>query len=87
MKEDFPAGYRLPLYRSLTEKLLLAGAPKNVIVINAMLAAIFIIPFSFFWILPINLLVYSGSIYFTQKDDHFFECLVRYVRKKDFYCT
>lgn len=87
MEEEVPAGFRLPLYRSLTEQILLAGAPKNVIVANAVVAAFFIMTLHFFWILPLNMLIYFGSIYLTSTDEQFFACLVRYVRKKEYYST
>lgn len=88
MNKEIPAGFQLPLYRSLTEQILLAGAPKNVIVFNAMIGAFFLMTLHFIWILPFNVLIYFGSIYCTsQIDEQFFACLLRYIRKKDYYST
>lgn len=77
--------FRLPICKPLTEKVLLAGAPKNVIVFNAMIAGFFLLSLHFIWILPVNAAVYFGSIYLTSIDSQFFDCLIRYIRKKDYY--
>ena len=85
--EEQPLGFQLPLYRSLTEQILIAGAPKSVIVVNSMVMAIFILSLHFFWILPLNLIIHYGAIYLTKQDDQLFDCLLKYTRSKNYYCT
>ena len=88
MEEEKKAiGYQLPLYRALTEQDLLLGAPKSVIVVNGVILSIFLISFHFVWILPLNLLIHFGAIYLSQYDEQFFDCLLRYFKAKDYYCT
>ncbi|WP_333595636.1 VirB3 family type IV secretion system protein [Anaerospora hongkongensis] len=86
-EEKSQLGYQLPLYRSLTEQVLIAGAPKSVIVVNAMIMGIFILSLQFFWILPMNLLIHFGAIYISRHDEQFFDCFLRYIKAKDYYCT
>jgi type IV secretory pathway TrbD component len=86
-EEENQLGFRLPLYRSLTEQILIVGAPKSVIVVNSMVMAIFILSLHFFWIIPLNLLIHFGAIYLTKQDDQFFDCLLKYIRNKNYYCT
>lgn len=85
--EETPIGYQLPLYRSLTEQLLIAGAPASIIVWNAALLGIFVMSLFSFWIIPFNLVIHFGAIYVTRQDNQFFDCLLKYMKKKDYYCT
>ena len=39
--------YDLPFYRSLTEKVLMFGAPRGVILANALVAVLFLMDFHF----------------------------------------
>lgn len=80
-------GYTLPLFRSLTEQVLFAGAPRIVIAGNCMILAFFVISMHFFWIIPLNIIVHFGAIYLTKYDDQFFECLLGYIRKSNYYTT
>ena len=79
--------YELPFYRSLTEQILFLGAPRAAIMLNAMVAFLFIINFHFWYILPVNLLFHFGCIYVAKNDDQFFDCLKVYQKKKNYYCT
>ena len=86
-KEKSPLGFRFPLYRSLTEQILLAGAPKTIIILNTVIMAIFVLSLHFIWILPLNAIIHFGAIFFTKQDDQFFDCLLKYIRNKNYYCT
>ncbi len=77
----------LPFYMALSEQILLLGAPKPVLVINAVVMFIFIIDFHFFYIIPFNLLIHFGCIYLARNDQQFFDCLRAYIPKKSYYST
>ena len=79
--------FELPFYRSLTEQILFLGAPRAAIMVNALVAFLFIINFHFFYIIPISLLFHFGCIYVARSDDQFFDCLKVYQTKKNYYCT
>jgi type IV secretion system protein VirB3 len=79
--------FSLPLYRALTEPILLAGAPPQMIVFNAMIFSIFVFSFHFFWIIPLNVIIHFGIIYVTKKDPQAFECLSAYLHQKSSYQT
>ena len=87
MEKDLPPGYCLPLYRSLTEIILLAGAPRGVIVINAGAAFWELLIIQMPWLLPINVIVYFAARCLTKKDDQFFDCLKMFFKKRDYYST
>lgn len=87
MTDETPVGFRLPLYRSLTEEILLAGAPKGMIVLNVSLMAFFIMTMHFLWIIPLNIVVHIGAVFLTKQDDRFFDCLRIYIGQKNYYGT
>lgn len=87
MVDEFPVGFRLPLYRSLTEEILLAGAPKGMIVLNVSLMAFFIMTMHFLWIIPLNIVIHIGAVFLTKQDDRFFDCLRIYIGQKNYYGT
>lgn len=85
--EEAPADFSLPLYRSLTEPILFAGAPRPVIVLNLVVMFIFLISLHFIWIVPLNLFIHFGAIYITKQDPQAFECLLVYLHQKKTYNT
>ena len=78
---------QLPMFRSLTEEILLVGAPKPLIVLNTAVAAVFILTFHFFYILLLNLAVHMVAVSLSKKDGQFFDCLLMYIRQKNYYGT
>lgn len=77
----------LPFRRSLSEKALMFGVPKAILVLNGLLAYMFIANFHFWYILAVNALVHFGSIYLAKNDDQFFECLRNYQMQQKYYST
>ncbi|WP_371367802.1 hypothetical protein SRRS_16080 [Sporomusa rhizae] len=74
-----------PLFRALTGQLLVAGAPRGMIVLNICLASIFLMALHIPWIVPVNLLIHLSAVYLTKKDEQFFDILRRYLHKKTYY--
>ena len=85
--ENVNSWYSLPFYRSLTEQILFLGAPRAAIMLNALIAFMFIINFHFWYILPLSVIFHFGCIYLAKNDDQFFDCLKVYQGKKNYYCT
>ena len=77
----------LPFYRSLSEQVLMLGVPKVVLVLNGLVAFLFVVNFHFWYILIVNAIVHFGAIYLAKNDDQFFECLQNYQSKKNYYST
>lgn len=77
----------LPFYRSLSEQVLLLGVPKPVIVLNCLIAYLFIFDLHFFYIIPVNIAIHFGAVYLAKNDDQFFDCIKSYISKKKFYNT
>lgn len=85
-KERIP-WHDLPFYTSLSEQLLLLGAPKSVLIVNGLVMMLFIVDLQFLYIIPISLLVHFGCIYLSRNDSQFFDCLREYIHKKNYYST
>ena len=89
MEEDKKtvAWFELPFYRSLTEQILLLGAPKSILSINGAILFLFVVDFNFWWIVPVNIFIHFLCIYLAKNDQQFFDCLREYIHKKNYYCT
>lgn len=74
-----------PLYKSLTQQILLMGAPRKIVVMNFAIAALLLLSFKTFYVLPLNVAIHIVAVYITKFDEQFFDCLHRYLSKKSFY--
>ena len=86
MSDDQPVlGYEIPVHRSLTEPILLGGAPRTVAIVNGTLAAAIGIGLQL-WIpgLVLWVLGHGAAVYIGKKDPQFMEVLVRHLRHKSF---
>lgn len=76
-------GYEVPLHRSLTEPILLAGAPRSFAILNGTLAAAIGLGLRL-WIagLLIWLAGHAVAVWVTRKDPEFLTVLSRHARHK-----
>ncbi len=76
-------GFEVPLHRSLTEPILLGGAPRTVAIVNGTLAAALGLGLQL-WIAGIVVWVvgHGVAVYAAKKDPRFMEVLVRHIRHK-----
>lgn len=82
---QLPEGYELPVFRFIAEPMLLMGCPRDLIILNFAIGAIFILALSTFMVLPINILLHYLTKYATKQDPEFFNCLKRHIWRKDYY--
>jgi type IV secretion system protein VirB3 len=78
-------GFEVPLYRSLTEPVLLAGAPRAVAVVNGTLAAALGLGLRL-WLAGLVLWVlgHSIAVFAAKRDPDFVEVLRRHLRQRSF---
>lgn len=76
-------GFEVPLHRSLTEPILLAGAPRAITIINGTIAASVGLGLRL-WIAGILLwlVAHMIAVWATRKDPAFVDVLSRHVRHK-----
>ena len=78
-------GFEVPLHRSLTEPILLGGAPRSVAIVNGTLAAALGLGLQL-WLagLAVWVIGHTASVYLAKKDPQFMEVLIRHLRHKPF---
>ncbi len=76
-------GYEVPLHRSLTEAILMAGAPRSFVILNGTLAAAVGLGLRL-WIagLLIWIIGHAIAVWVTRKDPAFLTVLSRHARHK-----
>ena len=76
-------GFEIPLHRSLTDPILMGGAPRTVAIINGTLAAALGLGLQL-WIAGaiVWIIGHGAAVYAARKDPAFMEVLVRHVRHK-----
>lgn len=80
-----PEGYNIPLHRSLTEPLLMAGVPRNFCMMNLTMGLGISIMIKFYFFLLITFFLHVVMVFVTKKDPQYFEALRRHVNDKDFF--
>jgi type IV secretory pathway TrbD component len=78
-------GFVIPLHRSLAERIMLGGAPRNVAIINGTLAAAVGLGLQL-WIAGavIWLIGHGAAVFAAKKDPQFMDVLTRHIRHKPF---
>ena len=76
-------GFEVPLYRSLTEPVLLAGAPRAVAIVNGTIAAALGLGLRL-WVAGLILWVvgHSIAVFAAKRDPDFVEVLRRHLRQR-----
>lgn len=76
-------GFEVPLHRSLTEAILLGGAPRSVAIINGTIAAALGLGLRL-WLAGLVLWVvgHSLAVFAAKRDPQFSEVLTRHLRQK-----
>jgi type IV secretion system protein VirB3 len=71
-----PEGFEVPLHRSLTEPMLLAGLPRTVALVLWTTAGAFAFGLHQVWVLPIGIAVHLAAAAVTKSDPYFFDVLL-----------
>lgn len=83
---DRVEGFAVPLHRSLTQPLLLGGAPRTLAIANGTLAAALGLGLQM-WVpgLLIGLIGHTLAVFAARYDPDFVPVLLRHLRQKAFY--
>ena len=76
-------GYSIPVHRSLTEPIMMAGAPRGIAILNGTIAAAVGLGLQM-WVAGIILFMigHAGAVYAAKKDPKFVEVGVRHLKHK-----
>ncbi len=82
MTDHLPQGFALPLHRSLTEPVLMGGAPRAVAILNGTLAAAIGLGLQL-WLAGIVFWVvgHGCAVFAAKRDPKFLEVIMRHVRQ------
>ena len=85
MADRFPEGFTIPVHRSLTEPILLGGAPRTAAIVNGTLAAAFGLGLQL-WALGIIYYVCAHTlcVFLAGRDPQFVEVLIRHIKHKGY---
>ena len=83
MRIDAIPGYEVPMHRSLTEPVLIAGAPRSFAILNGTLSAAVGLGLRL-WVAGVLLWVigHAVAVWVTRKDPAFLTVLSRHARHK-----
>lgn len=78
-------GYSIPIHRSLTEPIMMAGAPRGVAILNGTIAAAVGLGLQM-WVAGIVLWIIgqAAAVYAAKKDPKFLEVGVRHLKHRAF---
>jgi type IV secretory pathway TrbD component len=80
-------GYEIPVYRALTQPVLLGGVPRQFAILNWTLAAGLGFGLQSWYAVPICIILHLAAAETTKRDPHFMDCLRRHLFHKSYYST
>jgi type IV secretory pathway TrbD component len=75
---------KIPLYQSTTERIMIAGLPRNIAIIGGTLAAAIVLGFQSLWAVPFIFIGYIILVLLYQKDLYFIEILLDHIKEDDY---
>ena len=84
MDEDVP-GYVIPVHRSLTAPLLLAGAPRALAILNGTLTAALGLGLHCLYAIPLGVLLHGVAVLAAKHDPQYFEVLRAHLHRQSYY--
>lgn len=81
--ETLPDGYTVPVYRSLTEPILMGGAPRGPAILNGTLAVALGLGLQL-WVAGIVywIVAHGLTVWAAKEDAQFMDVLIRHVRHR-----
>ena len=78
-------GFEIPIHRSLTEKILLGGVPREIAIVTGTLTAALVLGLHSFMGLPVGAIIHIFCVNLARKDPQFFETFRRQIKQKKYY--
>jgi type IV secretory pathway TrbD component len=80
-------GFSVPVHRSLTQPILLGGAPREFAILNGTLAAALLFGLHSLLGLPICLVLHAGAVALAKQDPQFLDTFKRHINHKPYYAV
>lgn len=78
-------GFQVPIHQALTKPLLIAGAPRELALLNGTLGAALTLGMHSLWGIPVSFVLHLLSVSATKNDPQFFETFRRQLKQKAYY--
>jgi len=75
---------KVPLYQSTTERIMIAGLPRNIAIIGGTFGAAIVLGFQTLWALPFIFTGYIILVILYKKDDYFIEIILDHIKEDDY---
>ena len=75
-------GLAVPVRRSLVDRILLAGLPRNVVILFWSSAGALVLGLRQAWLLPVAIALHLGGVALVKRDPHVFECAHRALKSR-----
>jgi type IV secretion system protein TrbD len=78
-------GFTVPVHRSLTQPILLGGAPREFAILNGTLAAALLFGLHSLIALPVYLILHTAAVALAKQDPQFLDTFRRHIHHKSYY--
>jgi len=78
-------GFEIPIHRSLTQPQLMAGAPREITLINGTLSTALVLGLHSVYGVPVGLVLHLIAVAVTKHDPQCFATVRRQLRHKSYY--
>ena len=78
-------GFEGPIHRSLTQTIMIAGAPREITIANGTLTAAMVLGMQTLMGLPLGLIIQVLAVAISKHDPQFFATFRRQIKQKRFY--
>ena len=78
-------GFEVPIHRSLTQTIMIAGVPRELAILNGTLTSALTLGMHSLWGLPVGLILHVLFVAVSKKDPQFLMTFRRHIRQKPYY--
>ncbi len=78
-------GFSITIHGSLTKPMLIAGAPRQFTILNAVILAAFLLGLHSLLIIPVCIVLQLCAMWLTKRDPYGFQIILRHIRQKNYY--
>lgn len=78
-------GFEIPIHRSLTQPVMIAGVPREIAILNGTFTAAFVLGLHSLIALPVGALFHGIAYRLAKHDPLFFQTFRRHIHHKRFY--
>lgn len=78
-------GFEVPIHRSLTQTILLAGVPRELAILNGTFTAAVVLGLHSPVGLPLGIMLHIFFVALTKRDTHFLQTFRRQIKQKRYY--